>query len=658
MEVAKTSFNILSSIFRLLCADGDPCNNRKNGLSFTGHYQPQPGEMLFTSLLRFTEITQSCIFKAFIPVDSDYRALGLSVYTQCPLLAIGELILPEMSHTLTFIGLENPSCFITNFLGMTDPALVIESELINSRLLLGNILELQTNSRGPDVVTVFGRSGSSGPVSEFSSVRVTLFGGVFESEAVIRSNQLTLSTSSGSVFGFPAQISISAPSNETDWQDLTLTVEGSLLSEAEGSFVDKLTTVVVQKLTWLAEVGHSHQQIVQKSLDRSMERLDFIMNELNKADQHITRIEGQKNSAYEDAETARANLMEIEREAERVGLQDEVDILNGLCTEEPCDCICMPGELCGNCTSPQHLLKCPGGSERTPSFFTSKITCHYEVEYVLEINQTYFDTHCPNDGKSDSCHAFTGNHPILVSNQWRTAEVDVQTSKSCSVELFNSTVPETCCENVTCAMFVADPSCLTNNSVCRSIRESAVESSGSITSERQEFLLQLLQRQSELIAAETAAQKIELESEVYLQRRDELNASVARLKDAHDSALDIYNTTLEKVKPLLRIYESGKENEFRNIFRIKNVTFLIKLTHSPTIIALNISFQKHYFEDCQQTVVYISTHSEELNFERISSDIIQAEFTRKSTETPSRSRRQTRLREPKENSHENSKSTS
>ena len=217
MEVAKISFNILSSIFRLLCADGDPCNNRENGLSFTGHYQPQPGEMLFTSLLRFTEITQSCIFKAFIPINSDFRALGLSVHTQCPLLAIGELVLPEMSHTLTFIGLENPSCFTTNFLGVTDAVLVIESELINSRLLLGNILELQTNSRGSDVVTVFGRSGSSGPVSEFSSVRVTLFGGVFESEAVIRSNQLTLSTSSGSVFGFPAQMRISAPSNETDW---------------------------------------------------------------------------------------------------------------------------------------------------------------------------------------------------------------------------------------------------------------------------------------------------------------------------------------------------------------------------------------------------------------------------------------------------------
>ena len=553
--------------------------------------------MFFTSLLHFTEITQSCSFKTFIPIDSDYRALGLSVHTQCPLLAIGQLILPEMSHILTFIGSKHTSCLTTNFLGLTDPALVIESELINSRLLLGNILELQTNSRGPDVVTVFGRSDSSGPVSEFSSVHVTLFGGVFESEAVIRSNQLTLSTSCGSVFGFPAQISISAPSNETDWQDLTLTVAGSLLSKVEGSFVDKLTTVVVQKLTWLAEVGQSHRQIVQRSLNRSVEILNLAVNEFSSADQHVTRIEGQKNSAYEDAETARANLMEIEREAERVGLQEQVDILNGLCTEEPCDCVCMPGELCGSCTSPQHLLKCPGGSERTPSFFTSKITCRYEVEYVLEINQTFFDTHCPNDGESDSCHAFTGDHPIIVSNPWRTAEVDMQTSKNCSVELFNTTVPDMCCENVSCAMFVADPSCLTNNRVCRSIRESAVESSESNTSERQELLQQLLQRQSELIAAKTAAQKIELESEVYLQRRDELNASVARLRDANDSALDIYNKTLEKVEPLLRIYESGKENEFQNIFRIKNVTFLTKLTHSPTSLALNILFQKHHFDN-------------------------------------------------------------
>ena len=131
------------------------------------------------------------------------------------------------------------------------------------------------------MVTVFGRSGSSRPVSEFSSVRVILFGGVFESEAVIRSNQLTLSTSSGSVFGFPAQISISAPSNETDWQDLTLTVEGSLLSDVEGSFVDKLTADIIVRLSMLAESANSRRDVADKALVHSQERLAMVESQYN-----------------------------------------------------------------------------------------------------------------------------------------------------------------------------------------------------------------------------------------------------------------------------------------------------------------------------------------------------------------------------------------
>ena len=258
--------------------DGEsPCNSKNSGLSFTATYQPQPGELFFTRLLPFTEITQSCNFHAFIPLTSDYRALGLSLYTECPLLALGQLIIPEMAHTITFISSENLTCFTSNFLGVADPALVIESDLrVNNQLLLGNMIELQANSNGPDVVTVFGRGGSSGLVSRFSSVQVTIFGGVFESEAVIRNDQLRVSTSSGRVFGFPAEMTITAPSNETDWHDLTLTVEGSLLSDSEKSFTRKLTAVVVNKLTQFAEAGHLKERVARLSLERSKERLTAV----------------------------------------------------------------------------------------------------------------------------------------------------------------------------------------------------------------------------------------------------------------------------------------------------------------------------------------------------------------------------------------------
>ena len=361
--------------------------------------------MFFTSLLCFTEITQSCIFKAFIPVDSDYRALGLSVHTQCPLLAIGELVLPEMSHTVIFIGSQNPSCFTTNFLGQTDPALVIDSELMNSRLLLGNILELQTNSRGPDVATVFGRSDSSGPVSEFSSVRVTLFGGVFESEAVIRSNQLTLSTSSGSVFGFPAQISICAPSNVTDWQDLTLTVEGSLLSEAEGSFVDKLTTDIIARLSVLAESANSRREVAEKALFHSQERLHMVESQYNQTLESLRKAERRQSAAGERIEAAEMRLEEVETEfnESREELQALVDI-ESLCTVVvPCEDVCMPGEVCRNCSKPTFITKtskCPTKVKesrriRVPPFFVTKTTWQWVTECQLVDNRICIEEDCP-----------------------------------------------------------------------------------------------------------------------------------------------------------------------------------------------------------------------------------------------------------------------
>ena len=151
---------------------------------------------------------------------------------------------------------------------------------MNNQLLLGNMIELQANPNGPDVSTVFGRGGSSGLVSRFSSVQVTIFGGVFGSEAVIRNDQLRVSTSSGRVFGFPAEMTITAPSNETDWHDLTLTVVGSFI-DTEKSFTGKLTAEVVNKLKMLAETANSRREVAKRSLDQSKERLNDIEDQYN-----------------------------------------------------------------------------------------------------------------------------------------------------------------------------------------------------------------------------------------------------------------------------------------------------------------------------------------------------------------------------------------
>ena len=425
----------------------DPCQSRI-GLSFAASYQQQPGEVFFTRLLRFNETTQSCSFSAFLPLTSDYRALGLSLHTECPLLAIGELILPEMSHTITFIGSQRPNCFTSNFLGLSDPALVIESELVNHRLPLGNIFELQANSGGPDVVTVFERGEGSVPVSLFHSVQVTLFGGVFQAEATVRNHQLTISTSSSSgasVFGYTAQMTITARSNNTNWQDLELTVDGSLLP-GDGSFIENLSEVVVRKLRMLAEMANSRREVAQMSLDLSMERLLATEEQYNQTVANLSLAEQRRDSASKRIEEAKRRLQQVERQfnESRDKLQELVDI-DKRCVEDICRVVCMPGEVCTNCSVPTFIEKtgkCPITIKevrniRVPPFFVIRTTWRFVTQCRLADNRVCIEEECPV-GVNRACYGkcipvFESRIPVY---HWRMVKVDVPSFENCTIQIF------------------------------------------------------------------------------------------------------------------------------------------------------------------------------------------------------------------------------
>ena len=256
------------------------------GISFNTNFRQQP---FFNDFLRFTEITQRCSFEVFIPVDNDYRAHGLSMYTECPLLALGELIFPEMSHTMNFIGSRVPDCFLHDSLGVTNLGLVIESKLINDHLLLGNILELHRNSSGgPDITTVFGQNCGDGFISHLNSVKVTLFGGVFTTGMIMRNNQLNLSFDSACVFGYPAMLDISAPTDQTNWDKLVFTIEGSLL-QGPDSFIEYLLSVIKRKLTELANFGDEQLKVARMSFNHTSGGLDTIKEQFNDAVSNITQ---------------------------------------------------------------------------------------------------------------------------------------------------------------------------------------------------------------------------------------------------------------------------------------------------------------------------------------------------------------------------------
>ena len=621
-----------------------------SGISFSVSYEPLPGETFFSHLLRFSETTQECNFQVYLPVDADFNIQGLSLHTECPLLALSELILPEMSHTLNFIG-SKADCFGSDFLGVSDPALVIESELTNDRLPLGNILQLRPDSDGPDILTVYGRGADSGYTARFPNMQVSLFGVEFEANANIVNNMMEIAAIS-TVFGYPAELTISAPSNLSDWGELMLTVQGSLLP-GEGSFLQRLSNEVVKKFTKLGNSGKKRREVAQMSLDQSKERFRLIDKQFTQADLNVTQAEQRKNATREDIVTIQEQLTKLEREFNNsqdnlTGLMEQLD---ANCTEQLCEDVCMPGESCRNCARPTFVVKrskCPIMVQETRTIriiltYRTVTNWTYVLECRLESNQICQNDDCPI-GEKENCHGKCVPVVLQVPVYSETmVEFDIYTYENCILEVFNGSVPDTCCENVTCAVFAPEPSCVSGNAMCRVARQEALDNVEDLREEGRELFQRLLEARKNLSLATIAAKRANIDCYIYKQRRDQLEMSRDRLQDACDKSVEVYDKTLEEIEPLLKIHNGGNNSGYENIFKVNSVTFDERLVHSPSSLALNIAFEKtidgsttEYKDD---VFVYISQLNE-ANFDRIADDIIDIAFFGKAKRSVERIGRQ------------------
>ena len=621
----------------------DPCqrnDNDLNGLSFVASYRPQPNEQFFARLLRFTETTQQCGFETFIPIDSDYTLHGVSLHTECPLLALGELIFPEMSHTMNFIG-SVPDCFPHDSLGVANAALVIESTLKIDRLSLGNFLELQPSGGPADVTTVFGRSSDADFVSQLHSVKVTLFSEV-QTSATIQDNQLIVS-GVNRVFGYPAELHITAPSDETNWDDLLFTVQGDL-QRGEGSFIQCLSDVVKRKLTQLANSGNARLKVAKISLNQSLERVNEIMAQFDEAISNVAQAEEQIIATNDTMVMAERRF----REAQQLfnSNQSELENLTLPCTEEPCESICMPRVSCRSCSRPTFIMKttkCPITVKETRNFrivpfFEKRTTWRWVTECRLENSRICQTDECPV-GETLSCYGkcVPVDESLVPVYNWIMVEVDVQTYENCTVTLFNSTVPDTCCDEVGCAVFAPNASCVMKNAMCRSARQNATEE---LEGTNKELFQMLQEAQKKLSLARTAASKAEVTRQIHEQRREQLQKSLERVVMAHDKAKEVYNRTLEEIEPLLRVSRSINEDNFQNLFDISSVTFNTKISkQSPTALELNVLFGSEANGFFNESHIYFASQGKE-NFERIADDIINDVFIGSSKRSATRIRRQ------------------
>ena len=334
-------------------------------------------------------------------------------------------------------------------------------------------------------------------------------------------------------------------------------------------------------------------------------------------------------------------------------LRNEVNRLDEICTEECREDVCMPGRSCRNCSTATFIIKtskCPTTVKevrtiRVPPYFVKRTIWRWMLVCRLENNQICYEDACPVDER-DNCYGkfVPVVAPLIPVYHWRMVEVDVQTFENCTITVYNSSVPDTCCEEVNCAVFAPNATCVMENAMCRALRQNEANN---IREESRALFQQLQAARTNLSLARTATRSAQIQYDIAVQRRNQLQMTLERLEAANRTAAEVFDRTLEEIGPLLRISESVRDDaEFQNIFRIISVTFVTNISQSPTALDLNIVFEKQIDSDSpekyEESYVYISSHNKE-NVERIADDIIDRAFitdSNRTTSLQSRIRRQ------------------
>ena len=628
---------------------GDPCKkseNDFNGISFKASYNHLPGEMFFSNLFTFTEVTEECPFDAYIPIDGNYKVQVVRLFTQCPILKLDKLTFPEMSHSISIIG-SSPNCFEDEFLGVNDPALVIHSKLMNERLPLGLYLELQRRRDGDDMTVVFGRN-SKNFVALLHSLEVTIFGTSFHASGRIENNVLEI-TGNASLFGFPANVAITALTNISDWSKLSFVLESIMFSGSE-SFFEKFTIAVIAKLSMIAKSGEARENVAKMALSQSISRLKDTQKRYNQSFDEEEKASQSYHEAVAGVELARNKLSAVESmlNSSNRELKELEDKLESLCIEQFCESVCMSGKSCSDCIEYTFINKtteCPVTvkeirSIRVPPFY-NVIT---EWKFVRSCNtisgQVCYDDDCLGMEIKNcygKCVPFTSTVPVY---NWREVEVDVQTVESCTIEVVNSSVPSTCCEITNCAIFAPTNSCVSGNARCRQSRELALNNAKEAREDVTKFFQELQNCRKNLSVAINSRMSAKIRLERSQKRLKQHQSGLNRVKQANQRALSVYQKTVQQIEPALNVSKilSNNRNDLQNVFNMTNITFSTAFMDKvPLFVEIDVTFETPYnMKEYHNTFQYNYTSSIE-SIRKIACLIVENAFI----PTPSqRSKRQ------------------
>ena len=171
--------------------------------------------------------------------------------------------------------------------------------------------------------------------------------------------------------------------------------------------------------------------------------------------------------------------------------------------------------------------------------------------------------------------------------------VDKQVSESCIKQVYSSSVPYNCPEEVECAYSAPSSACIQANAFCRQSRAAALQELEKARESIREPFQRLQQAQNKVSMALTAIASAKNELESAEEREKELRTTLRTLRVANNMAQVVYRTSLQQIESFLNISKIISENT--NIEEVLNVVSvnLFSELEPPSELSLTL-FCKSY----------------------------------------------------------------
>ena len=316
-------------------------------------YIPRTNQDFFSQLFSLSEVTPECDMPLFINFNHSLEFLGVSMHlnTGCPRLRLDRLIFPQMTHTLYFTESNyfRSQCIWKPEvdLDVSDPTLIVRSTLQQvNRVPLGTILTLLPGEDSLALSAAFPPGGDNRK-AKLQSVNASLLGTVINTEIDIEEGMLSFTTDAIVYENYPAQLTVSAPTN-VPWERMVFTVEGemnkSIVEEIDLYVKDYILEEIINK-------GLEREANAKQAVIRANQTLTMLTAQLQMRNMQLMVAKENYQQALDASQMANETLRNAESGVNTANTEilQAQNALNEVCREDSCMDIPIDREVCQTC---------------------------------------------------------------------------------------------------------------------------------------------------------------------------------------------------------------------------------------------------------------------------------------------------------------------